>query len=911
MPSQLPWPLRVALYAYPARFRAQFGADLSAALATQWRARLSSPGLAAPRLCTVLVAQTVGSGLAERWAVVTRQAWRSQRPHLYASTGRHASMWDSLRFDLIAAVRGLAAARAFTLLTVLALALGLGANSAVFAVVNGVLLKPLPYAAPEQLAMLWSENPRLASATNPLSPANFDDLRRMSRSFETLDYGLSFLVVVAVQGHEDQGVLQVMRVGTSMLDLLGLRPQLGRSIGAGDRDVAVISDRAWRTHFGADPGVIGRTIVVSGGESLTIVGVAPPEFLFPLRDMLWQAGTTTPKSAEMWVPMPFEGPRFVDPKGGFVRSFHALLAVGRLRPGVTAAAADAEMRSHARTLAEQHPDTNTGWGARVVALHDQATGSVRMGMLVLQAGALSLLLMAAVNVTNLVLARSLARQRELAVRAALGASARQLVRQALIESLLLAGLALVLSAAAGRWMLRTLVALAPATVPRLADVNPGVETWLASAGLALLIGVALAIVPAWVAAHTDVRGVLQDGSRGAAGTSRSGGRLRTTLVVAEVALAVVITVQAGLLFRSFAALIDTDPGFKAEHLLTFEMNTPEHITALDARRAFYDEWFARIAALPGVEAVGGTTRIPLGSTSVTTSVRAEGNTSPPAALPEVEFRRGSPDYFRAMGMPMRRGRSFLPSDRPTDPPSVVVNETMARVVFGAVDPIGRRIQNGPDATGPWLTVIGVVGDVHHTSLEAAPPPELYVNLLHNPANAPFMAIRTTGDPLALVESVRAAARALDPRLALYDIRTMSDLRQASLAERRFVLTLVSGFGLLALLLAVVGVYGVLALVVAERTSELSLRIALGAAPASVARLVVGQALRLAGIGVAIGLAAAAGTATAAKSVLVGVTAYDPVTFVVVPVLLLAGAAAAAAAPARRALRSDPAAALRA
>ncbi len=833
MASRTPFAVRAALRAYPRRFRNQFGADLATTLADRWQDADALAGAARRRARLGLVAGTAASGLAERWALVTRQGWRTHRRHLYASTGRHASMWDSLRSDVTAAVRGLTAARAFTALTVIALALGLGVNSAVFSVVNGVLLQPLPYASPERLAMVWSENPRSPGETNPLSPANFDDLRRMSQSFEALDYGLSFLVRVAVDGQEDQGVLQVMRVGPTMLDLLGMRPQLGSTIAADGRDVAVLSDRAWRTRFGADPGVIGRRIVVTGDETLTIVGVAPPEFAFPLRDMLWQAGTTTPQAADMWVPMRFEGPRFVAAQGGYVRSFHALIAVGRLRAGVTAGAADAELRTHARTLAERHPDTNTGWGARVVGLHEQATGAVRMGMLVLQAGALLLLLMAAVNVTNLVLARSLARQRELAVRSALGASPRQLVRQALIESLLLSGVALALSTVASAWMVRVLVALAPATVPRMTGVTSGPETLLASAGLALLIGVALAIVPAWVAAHADVRSVLQDGSRGAAGASRAGTRLRTTLVVAEVALAVVITVQAGLLFRSFAALLDTDPGFRPEHLLTLQMNVPAQLTAIEARRAFYEQWFERVAALPGVEAVGGTTRIPLGSSNVTTSVRAEGNTAPPAALPEVEFRRGSADYFRAMGMPIRRGRGFLPGDRPTDPPVVVINQTMARLVFGTDDPIGRRLQTGPDATAAWLTVVGVVGDVRHGSLEAAPPPELYVNMLHNPANSPFIAVRTSGDPEALVEALRGVARSLDPRLVLYDLRTMADLREASLAERRFVLTLVSGFGLLALLLAVVGVYGVLALIVAERAAEMGLRIALGAAPASV------------------------------------------------------------------------------
>lgn len=906
-----PWPIAVALRSYPRQFRARFGADLARALTEAWRAAGRGGALTRLRDRGRLLSTTVASGCAERGAVLARQTWRTHRPHLYTPDGRRATMWDSLLHDLRAAIRGLASARAFTTLTIVALGLGLGANSAVFAVVNGVLLRPLPYERPEQLAMLWSENPRLANETNPLSPANFDDLKRMNQSFESLDYALSFIVRVAIQGQEDQGVVQVLRVGSTLLPIVGARVQLGRLMEPDERNVAIVSDRAWRARFGADPALVGRTIVLSGNESLTIIGVAAPEFVFPLRDMLWQAGTTTPHLADLWVPMPIEGPRWVQPDGTLVRSAHALMAIGRLRPGITAAQASAEVRTHAQTLADRYPDTNRGWSARVVDLHTQATGSMRVGLSALQAGALLLLLMAAVNVTNLVLARSIARQRELAVRSALGASARLLVRQALIESLVLTGAALALSALLGTWLVRALVALAPATVPRIADVGAGVETFAASAGLALVIGIAIAIVPVWVAARIDVRGVLQDGSRSAAGVSRSGGRLRTTLVVAEVALAVVITIQAGLLFRSFASVVATDPGFQTDGLLTFQMGTPDRLTSVEARRAFYGDWFERLRAIPGVTAAGGTTRIPLGSSNITTSARAEGNTEPASSLPEVEFRRASTDYFKAMGMPIVKGRPFQAADRPTDPPVAVINETMARVVFPGMDPIGRRLQTGPGANSPWITVVGVVGDVRHNSLEVAPPPELYVDMRGTPPNGPFIAVRTTGDPLALVDTIRRVARDADSTLVLSDFHTMSELRSASLAERRFVLMLVSGFGVLALLLAVVGVYGVLALVVAERASEMGLRMALGAAPATVVRLVLGQALSLAAVGIGVGLVAAAGAAGLTRGVLVGVTAYDPGTFLLVPAVLLAGAALAALVPARRAMKADPALALRA
>ena len=348
---------------------------------------------------------------------------------------------------------------------------------------------------------------------------------------------------------------------------------------------------------------------------------------------------------------------------------------------------------------------------------------------------------------------------------------------------MLAGLALAGATFASIWMVRMLVALAPATVPRMSDVGTGAETLIASAALALVIGVALAIVPAWVAAHADVRGVLQDGSRGAAGASRAGTRLRTTLVVAEVALAVVITIQAGLLFRSFSALLATDPGFTSEHLLTLEMNTPERTTMVEVRRAFYQEWFSRVAALPGVEAVGGTTRIPLGSSSVTTSVRAEGNAAPPAALPEVEFRRGSPDYFRAMGMPLVRGRGFLASDLPTDPPLVVINQTLARLSSAPSIRSAGACRPGP--TERQLAHGGRRGRRRAPQFaRSRAPPELYVNMAHNPATRRSWQCARAESRCWSSRACAGWPRSSRPRLALYDIRTMDDLRTAALAERR-------------------------------------------------------------------------------------------------------------------------------
>ena len=897
------WLVRLALLAYPAAFRRRFGGELGEALSAAWPApRGNSPALHRARLLT----STAVHGLAERVAATARlMAWRSHRQHLYSPSGRHAGMWDALLRDLRAAVRALAAARGFTALAILALALGIGANGAIFAVVNGVLLKPLPYRDAERLVMIWGESPQQPGAPNIVSAANFADLREMSRSFSAMDYAASFMIRAALAGQEDQGLVNVSRTGAGMLALLGAEMQLGRMFAAGERGVAVLSDSAWRARFGADPSVIGRRITLSGSEALDIIGVAAPEFVFPYRSMLGPAGNATRQATDLWVPMPLEGPRWVAASGQLVRAEPALVAVARLAPGVSLAQANAEVAAHAATLAARYPETNRGWGARVVDLHEQTVGGVRPALLVLMGGVGVLLLMAMVNVANLMLARSLVRQRELAVRAALGARGAQLVRQVLVESLLLAGTGAAVSMLAVHWVVSGLVRLAPASLPRVAEVAPDGTVIAAAAGLAVVVGALVGLVPMWAAARPEVRSVLQDASRSATGTSTAGRRLRTALVVGPVALAAVLAVQAGLLTRSFAALLRVDPGFQSDHLLTFQMAPPGRLRGVDERRAFYQELFARLRGLPGVVAAGGVTRIPLGSSNVTVGVRVDGRPMDPAHLPQVEYRRTLHDYFAAMRIPVLRGRVFTDADPANGPPVAVINETMATRIFPGEDPLGRRVAVGADPSEPWLTIVGVVGDVRHGSLEEPAPPELYLDYVANPPNGPYVTVRTAGDPAALATSVRQLARSLDPTMTLFDLRTMESGRSASVAERRFTLVLVAAFGVIALLLAAVGVYGVVALVVTERTAELGLRVALGATGATVARLVVGEALHVTGAGLVIGLTAAAGVAGLIRAQLFAIPALDPVTFVVVPLLLAVAALAAALAPAVRAMRLDP------
>lgn len=904
-----PWLLGLALRTYPRAFRARFGADLARSLDEAWHAVDARSRASRIAERARLVGATAASGFAERSAAVSRQTWRTHHRHDYARTGRRATMWDSLMHDTRAAVRSLVRARGFALLAVVALALGIGANGAIFTVVNGVLLKPLPYRDADRLVMLWSRNPQMGNAPNVLSPGDFDDLRTMSRSFESIDYLLSFIVRLGIIGRESEGLLATARVGDSTLTMLGVTPQLGRIFGAGERGVAVLSDTAWRSRFGGDPGIIGRRLTMSGNETLEIVGIAPPGFVFPYRSMLGPGAPIANQIADLWVPMPLEGPRFVGSNGTLIRPVHFLIAVARLKPGVTIGEANAEVATHAATLAARYPETNTGWGAMVVGVHEQTVGDVRPALLVLLGGVAVLLLMATVNVANLMLARGLERQRELAVRAAMGASRWQMVRQALIEGLVLAGIGAACALVVLRWAVQGLVVLAPSSLPRIGEVGADASMVAVAALLAVVVGVAVSLVPMWAASRADVRASLQDASRGATGASSAGRRMRTALVAGQVALAAALAVQAGLLARSFDQLLRVDPGFQPDHLLTLQMNAPERYTTADARRAFYEDWFARVQALPGVAAVGGTTRIPLGSTNVSTTVMVEGRVMDKSRLPEVEFRRAMHDYFGAMRIPLKRGRGFTAEDGPTAPQVALVNETLAAQIFPGEEAVGQRVSIGPSST-TLLTIVGVIGDVRHGSLETAPAPELYISYLQNPPVSPFMAIRTTGDPAALAGQIREVSRSLDPSLLLFDVRTMDDLRSASVGERRFTLTLVVVFGLVALALAAVGVYGTMALTVTERTPELGLRVALGAMPGTVVRLVVGGALKITIAGLVVGLAAGAVAARLLESQLFGVTTFDPVTFAAVPLALAAAAAIAALAPARRAVQVDPISALR-
>jgi predicted permease len=483
------------------------------------------------------------------------------------------------------------------------------------------------------------------------------------------------------------------------------------------------------------------------------------------------------------------------------------------------------------------------------------------------------------------------------------------VRQLLTESVLLAATAGIAGLLVMWWTLTTLIALAPPDIPRINDITIDWRVLLAASLTTLLTGLLVGVLPAMGSATVNPQASLQEASRGSVG----GGlrrRGRAALVVAEVALGVAITAGAVLLLRSFLSVTNVDPGFETNGVLTFQMNLPPHLSHDDQRLAFYREVFARMEALPGVVSVGGTTRVPLGSTSVTTTLQRESHPLPVAELPEVQFRRAMHNYFQAMGIPLRRGRSFASTDTSSAPPVAIVNETLASTLFRNQDPIGQHIRIDSRPTGPWITIVGVVGDVRHGGLEEQPQPELYITYLQGPPASPFIVLRTAGDPATLAEPVRAEMRRIDSSVPLYDMRTMSTLRSDAISTRRFILLIVAAFGVLALGLAAIGVYGVMALIVNERTREVGVRLALGARPSRLLGMIVGQAATLGMIGAGIGLVLAFPLALLLRGQLYGIHAIDPATFVSVPAALVILSAIAALVPARKAMRIDPVQALR-
>ena len=883
---------RHLLRAYPPEFRLRFGDGMQQVFRDRYAARSQRGRVAA----TAFLVRTIAD------VAINAAALR------FHARERTPMNWRTLGSDARYALRMFHRNPVFTGLAVVALALGIGANTAIFTIVNGVLLKPLPYGDPDQLVMVWSTNAIEHRDRDVVAPLDFLDYKKAA-AFSDMQAAYSFVVgaPLATPAGTDQIVTTAVTPG--MFDMLGRAPAIGRNFTAADMQTAVIvSYRFWRSRMGASPAALG-TVLTIAGQPRTVVGVMPADFVFPYKSMLGPSGFSRSHDVDAWLPLEFVNNNSrATGVAALSRSARFLSVVGRLKPDATVPQADAELAGIARQLSSTYPDTNRVVGSAVVALHEQAVGAMRPALVLLLAGVGFVLLMACVNLANLLLARSSVRQREMAVRSALGAERRRLIAQTLVETIMLAGMGGLVAILVVNAGMSALLALAPADMPRLGEVRADATVIAFTFALSLITGIAIGIVPALAASRPELQSTLKSAGRGST-AGRGQRRLRSALVVAEVGLAVVLTLGAGLLLRSFLSVLAVDPGFQSDRLLTLQIALPQSYQTPNHRLALYKDLFTRLESLPGVESSGGTTRLPLGSTNVTTKIGVEGTDKPQAEWPEVEFRRAVHNYFDAMGIPLIRGRSFTSADTADAPLVVVINQTMARQLFPNVDPVGKRVRMA--TTAPWNTIIGVIGDVRHSGLETAPAPEMYISYLQGPPTNPFIVIRTSGDPAALTASVRAELRALDKTIAAYDIRPMAQVRAESVGQRRFVLTLVAAFGALALLMAAVGVYGVMALIVSERTSEIGIRLALGAQPRSVLRLVVVQGVTLAGIGIGLGIAASVTLTPLLTTQLFGIRPLDPATIAIVPALLLFVAAFACYLPARRAMRIDPVNALRA
>ena len=888
---------RVLLRVYPAAFRERFGSGMTQAFADRYRA---AQALGTAALIRFLF-RTVSDVLVNATLVRFQQKDRT------------AMNWQSIGSDIRYAGRMFARNPIFTALAVAALALGIGANTAIFTIVNGVLLKPLPYGGEQDLVMVWSTNSVERRDRDTVAPLDFLDYKKAG-AFADMQATYSFVVGAALRTAAGTEQIAATAVTPGMFEMLGRQPALGRTFTAQELQTAVIvSNGFWRTRLGGDPNVLGKVLTIQD-HPRTIVGVMPADFVFPYKSMLGPSGFLRSADVEAWLPMAFvDNNNRATGDATLTRSARFLSVVGRLKPGATVAQANAELSGIAQQLAATYPESNRVVSANVVPLHEQAVGALRPALVLLLGGVGFVLLIACVNLANLLLARSSARGREMAIRSALGAGRRRLIVQTLVETVMLSCLGGAVAIAVVGWSMSALLTLAPGDMPRIGEVRPDATVLLFTFALSLVTGLAIGIVPALAASKPELQSTLKSSGRGTT-TGRGQRRLRSSLVVAEVGLAVVLTLGAGLLLRSFLSVLAIDPGFRADNLLTLQIALPNSYQTADQRRALYATLFSRLDALPGVIASGGTTRLPLGSTNVTTKIGVEGRSLPPGEWPEVEFRRAVHDYFKAMGIPLLRGREFTATDGPTAPPVIVINQTMARQLFANEDPVGRRVQIGSPGSAmsptPWSTIVGVIGDVRHSGLEAPPSPEMYMPGLQGPPSNPFIVVRTAADPATLAATVRAEVQAVDKTIAAYDIRPMSQVRSEAVSQRRFVLLLVAAFGALALLMAAVGVYGVMALIVSERTAEIGIRLALGAQPGAVLRTVVVQGVTLAAMGVVAGLAIATAFMPLVRTQLYGIRPLDPPTLLGVPAILIAIAALACFLPARRAMAIDPVDALR-
>jgi len=784
----------------------------------------------------------------------------------------------------------------FALIAILTLALGIGATTAVFSVVNAVLLKPLPFAEPERLVMLWERQAAAGRERDQVAAANLLDWRDQAQSFTGIASYIYWGLALTGQGEPVE--LQTGRVSPNLFSLLGATPLLGRTFHpeeetAGRERVVILSYAVWQQRFGSDPSIVGRTISLDQ-QPYQVVGVMPDSFEFPDRD------------TQVWVPIayfPYEKTR---------RSQRMFYALARLAPGATLGTARAEMQTISRRLGELYPKTNGGWDVLVEPAKEAAVRSTRQALLILFGAVLLVLLIACANVSSLLLARGAERQQELAIRGALGASRARLVRYLLTDTLVMALVGGTGGLLVAYWGIQTIVSLDPGNLPHwnaiVIDGRVLAFTMLVTFTASLLSG----LIPGFHAAGAQP-GEMLKGVRGAS-RSITASRLSHGVVIAEIALSIVLLVGAGLLIRSFARVLQQDPGFQPSGLLSVSIFLPDNRYPNDPQQVrFFEDLLERLRQLPGVTSVGGVTTLPMSPIGVDHDMPfgVAGAPSETADLrPEADFRIATDDYFRTMGIALLAGRTFTSQDHAKGKPAVIINKTMAERFFPGGSPIGRVMYWGGGRDHPG-EVVGLVGEVRHRGLDTAPRPEFYVPFRQVSYGSLEVVVRTAGDPAGIADAVKRAVFAQDAALPVSQIKTMDDLLDTSLATRRFQLVLLASFAGLALLLAAIGIYGVVSFTTSQRTQEFGVRLALGALPRDVLRMVLRDTMVRVTIGAALGTAAALGVSRLLESSLFEVRPTDPITIAIVVGGLALVALACSLGPARRATRVDPLTALRA
>jgi putative ABC transport system permease protein len=803
--------------------------------------------------------------------------------------------------DVRYALRSLARAPGFTLVALLTLALGIGGTTAIFSVVDGILLRPLPYPEPRSIVRL-SPVTDSAESDAAFSPGDYLDYRNQSRAFVHLAaYRQN---AVDLTGRGDPVRLSAIEATGALFDVFALPPLAGRTFSErvdrpdGPR-IAVISERLWQEHLGRTPDIVGTSIRIDGNPT-TVIGVMPKAFGHPSRADLWLLARREVPS----VPIQIEGDLLAQ------RDVQYFNAVGRLRRDVTLPQARAELRVIGERIAREHPDTNRGEAATVQPLQEALVGDVRTALLVLLGAVGFVLLIACANVASLLLVRGTGRRRELAVRSALGASRARLMRQLLTESLVLAIGGGALGLLLAYWGVDLLLAVAPESIPRLGEVQLDRRVAAFAILASAAVGVFFGLVPALHGARAEVADALKDGGR--TGTSRSGAR--NVLVVAEIALSLMLLIGAGLMLTSFMRLRAVDPGFSVASLMLVGVPLPQGRYDTPAQARFYEQLHERISANPLTSRAALVFPTPFGGASAAGGYQVEG--APPRPRSErnvAQLNAVSPGYFHTMGIALLKGRDVSFADKPDGPGVIVINRTMAERDWPGQDPIGRRVIMGNPSDDPnaWLTVVGVVADSKRDDLQSGVQPSMYISLSQFTVPFTGVVIRSDAGEAAIATAVKAAVHSLDPELPVDEIRTVDRILEEVTGQPRFRALLVASFAAAALLLAAVGLYGLISYTVAQRVPELGVRLALGASPAQVARLVIGHGLRLSITGVGIGVAGALGIARLLEGLLFSVSATDPVVYTSLALLLLIIAAIACYVPARRAMRIDPMTALRA